>query len=173
VDDEPEVLGVAVNMLQAKGYTVLHTGDPLEALRIARTETGVIHLLLSDVVMPLMNGREMAEQVRAIRPAIKVLFMSAYSTETIIAYGIRIARGQPFVMKPFRMEDLAAQVRAALDYRSPFGKRSPVRVSVSASFCAVGGVCHGVLATPREEVIQRLTWRYVMMQWLGLAIGSS
>jgi hypothetical protein len=52
-----------------------------------------------------------------------VLFMSAYSTDTIIAYGIRIARGQPFVMKPFRMENLAAQVRAALDYRSPFGKR--------------------------------------------------
>src|SRR5882724_5219747 len=81
VDDEPEVLGVAVDMLQARGYTILQTGDPLEALRIARTETGVIHLLLSDVVMPLMNGREMAEQVRAIRPAIKVLFMSAYSTE--------------------------------------------------------------------------------------------
>jgi CheY-like chemotaxis protein len=123
VDDEPEVLGVAVDMLQGKGYTVLQTGDPLEALRIARTESGVIDLLLSDVVMPLMNGREMSEQIRAIRPAIKVLFMSAYSTDTIIAYGIRIARGQPFVMKPFRMEDLAAQVRAALDYRSPFGKR--------------------------------------------------
>ena len=59
VDDEPEVLAVAVDMLQAKGYTILQTGDPLEALRIARTETGPIHLLLSDVVMPLMNGREL------------------------------------------------------------------------------------------------------------------
>ena len=123
VDDEPEVLGVVVDMLQAKGYTILQTGDPLEALRIARTEKGVIDLLLSDVVMPLMNGREMSEKIRAIRPGIKVLFMSAYSTDTITAYGIRIARGQPFVTKPFRMEDLAAQVRAALDYRTPFGKR--------------------------------------------------
>ena len=123
VDDEPEVLAVAVDMLQAKGYTILHTGDPLEALRIARTEAGPIHLLLSDVVMPLMNGRELSEQIRAIRPAIKVLFMSAYGTDTIVSYGIRIARGQPFVMKPFRMGDLAAQVRGALDYRSPFGKR--------------------------------------------------
>ena len=123
VDDEPEVLAVAVDMLQAKGYTILDTGDPLEALRIARTETGPIHLLLSDVVMPLMNGRELSEQIRTIRPSIKVLFMSAYSTDTIVSYGIRIARGQPFVMKPFRMEDLAAQVRGALDYSSPFGKR--------------------------------------------------
>ena len=123
VDDEPEVLSVAVDMLQAKGYTILHTGDPLEALRIARTEAGPIHLLLSDVVMPLMNGRELSEQIRAVRPAIKVLFMSAYSTDTIVSYGIRITRGQPFVMKPFRMDDLAAQVRGALDYRSPFGKR--------------------------------------------------
>ena len=73
--------------------------------------------------MPLMNGRELSEQIRAVRPAIKVLFMSAYSTDTIVSYGIRIARGQPFVMKPFRMDDLAAQVRGALDYRSPFGKR--------------------------------------------------
>ena len=123
VDDEPEVLAVAVDMLEAKGYTILHTGDPLEALRLARTEAGPIHLLLSDVVMPLMNGRELSEQIRAIRPAIKVLFMSAYSTDTIVSYGIRITRGQPFVMKPFRMDDLAAQVRGALDYRSPFGKR--------------------------------------------------
>lgn len=52
VDDEPEMLGVAVDMLQAKGHTTLQTGDPLEALRIARTEAGAIDLLLSDVVMP-------------------------------------------------------------------------------------------------------------------------
>lgn len=123
VDDEPEVLAVAVDMLQAKGYTTLGTSDPLQALRIARTESGPIHLLLTDVVMPLMNGRELSEQVRAIRPQIKILFMSAYTTDTIVAYGIRIAPGQPFVMKPFRMEDLAGQVRAALDYRSPFGRR--------------------------------------------------
>ena len=110
-------------MLQSKVYNILQSGDPIEAIRIARTETGPIHLLLSDVVMPLMNGRELSEQIRTIRPSIKVLFMSAYSTDTIVSYGIRIARGQPFVMKPFRMEELAAQVRGALDYSSPFGKR--------------------------------------------------
>ena len=123
VDDEPEVRAVAVDMLQAKGYRTLDTGDPMRALHIARTETEPIHLLLSDVVMPLMNGRELAEQVRVIRPAIKILFMSAYSTETVEDYGIRIAPGQPFVVKPFTLEELAAKVRTILDYRSPFGKR--------------------------------------------------
>lgn len=123
VDDEPEVLAVAVDMLQAKGYITLDSGEPHEALRIARTETGPIDLLLTDVVMPLMNGRELSEQLRAIRPAIKILFMSAYSTDTVEDYGIRIAPGQPFVVKPFTVEDLTAKIRAVLDYRSPFGKR--------------------------------------------------
>ena len=75
--------------------------------------------------MPLMNGRELAEQVRAIRRGIKVLFMSGYSTQTVDDYGIRLAPGEPFVMKPFSMEDLTTQVRAILDYRSPFSKRLP------------------------------------------------
>ena len=123
VDDEPQVLAVAADMLQARGYTTLDTSDPLEALRIARTETGPIHLLLTDVVMPLLNGRELSEQVRVIRPGIKILFMSAYSTETVEDYGIRIAPGQPFVVKPFTTEQLVEKIRAVLDYRSPFSKR--------------------------------------------------
>ena len=123
VDDEPQVLAVAADMLQARGYTTLDTSDPLEALRIARTETGPIHLLLTDVVMPLLNGRELSEQVRVIRPGIKILFMSAYSTETVEDYGIRIAPGQPFVVKPFTTEQLVEKIRALLDYRSPFSKR--------------------------------------------------
>ena len=122
VDDEPEVRAVARDLLKAKGYTTLDTGDPTLALRIARTESQPIHLLLTDVVMPLMNGRELADQIRKIRPAIKVLYMSAYSTETVEDYGIRLAPGEPFVVKPFTMERLAAAVRSVLDYRSPFGK---------------------------------------------------
>ena len=123
VDDEPEVRAVARDMLKAQGYTTLDTGDPMLALRIARTEAQPIHLLLTDVVMPLMNGRELVEQIHAIRPAMKVLYMSAYSTDTIVDYGIRIAPGDPFVLKPFTMESLFSAVRAVLDYRSPFGKR--------------------------------------------------
>lgn len=123
VDDEPEVRAVARDMLKAKGYTTLDTGDPTLALRIAGTESQPIHLLLTDVVMPLMNGRELVDQIRTIRPAIKVLYMSAYSSETVEDYGIRLAPGEPFVLKPFTMESLASAVRAVLDHRSPFGKR--------------------------------------------------
>ena len=123
VDDEPEVRAVARDMLQVKGYTTLDTGDPTLALRIVRTESQPIHLLLTDVVMPLMNGRELVDQIHTIRPAMKVLYMSAYSTETIVDYGIRIAPGEPFVLKPFTMDSLVSAVRSVLDYRSPFGKR--------------------------------------------------
>ena len=123
VDDEPEVRAVARDMLQFKGYTTFDTGDPRLALRIVRTESQPIHLLLTDVVMPLMNGRELVDQIHTIRPAIKVLYMSAYSTEAIEKYGIRLAPGDPFVVKPFTMDSLASSVRAVLDYRSPFGKR--------------------------------------------------
>ena len=121
--DEPEVRAVARDMLQFKGYTTLDTGDPTLALRMVRTESQPIHMLLTDVVMPLMNGRELVEQIHAIRPAIKVLYMSAFSTGTIEDYGIRLAPGEPFVLKPFTMESLVSAVRAVLDYRSPFGKR--------------------------------------------------
>jgi len=123
VDDEPEVRAVARDMLQVKGYTTLDTGDPTLALRIVRTESQPIHLLLTDVVMPLMNGRELVDQIHTIRPAMKVLYNSASSTETIVDYGIRIAPGEPFVLKPFTMESLVSAVRSVLDYRSPFGKR--------------------------------------------------
>jgi two-component system, cell cycle sensor histidine kinase and response regulator CckA len=123
VDDEPEVRAIARDMLKAKGYTTLDTGDPTLALRIARTESRPIHLLLTDVVMPLMNGRELAEQMLTVRPAMKILYMSGYSTETIEDYGIRLAPGEPFVLKPFTMERLVSAVRTVLDYRSPFGRR--------------------------------------------------
>ena len=64
VDDDPEVLSLAADILRAAGYTVLSTRDPREALRISRTRTGPIHLLLTDVVMPLMSGRQLAEELR-------------------------------------------------------------------------------------------------------------
>ncbi len=125
VDDEPEVLALVADHLQTKGYMLLLTGDPREALRLARTRTEPIHLLLTDVVMPLMNGRQLAEQVRAIRPEARVLFMSAYSTEAVEDYGIRLAPGEPFLVKPFAMDELANKVRAVLDYHSPFTRSKP------------------------------------------------
>lgn len=120
VDDEPEVLSMASDLLRASGYRVLSTGDPREALRLARLSTDPIHLLLSDVVMPLMNGGELARHLRAIRPDIRVLFMSAYTTELVEEYGVRLGPGEPFLVKPFSLAELKSKVRAVLDYRSPF-----------------------------------------------------
>lgn len=122
VDDELEVLALVADILQAKGYTVLSASDPREALRLARTRSEPIHLLVTDVVMPIMNGRELAEGLRTIRPGVKVLFMSAYTTDVVEDYGIRVAPGEPFVVKPFTAVDLASKVRAVLDYHSPFSK---------------------------------------------------
>jgi two-component system, cell cycle sensor histidine kinase and response regulator CckA len=122
VDDEPTVRAVARDMLKAMGYTTLDTGDPMEALRIAREEPGTIHLLLTDVVMPVMNGRELADKIHPIRPHMKILFMSAFTSDTIEGYGITMGPGEPFLVKPLTMEGLASKVRAVLDYRSPFSR---------------------------------------------------
>src|SRR5262249_22585454 len=91
VDDDPEVLSLAADILRGAGYAVLSTKDPREALRISRTRTGPLHLLVTDVVLPLMSGPQLAEELRNIRPAGKVLVVSAYSIETVKDYLILLA----------------------------------------------------------------------------------
>src|SRR5262249_56119378 len=83
VEDEREVLSMAADMLRMIGYTVLSAGDSLEAIRIARTRSGPLHLLITDIVMPIMTGRDLAEEFKSIRPNVKILFMSAYSPASI------------------------------------------------------------------------------------------
>src|ERR1700730_16956161 len=119
VDDEPEVLSVAEDMLQILGYTVTSTIDPRVALRFARTHPGEIHLLLTDVVMPLMGGGQLAQEFRLVRSEAKVLFMSAYNVETVDAYRVKLAPGEPILKKPFAMDELQRAVTAALVYRPP------------------------------------------------------
>ncbi len=125
VDDDPEMLGFVADTLRMQGYTVLATADPREALRWARTHSGPIHLLVADVVMPLMHGGELAQEVRAILPPIKVMFMSGASPAEVANHGIGLAFGQPYLSKPFTVAALTNKVRAALDYRSPFSKPPP------------------------------------------------
>jgi len=119
VDDDPEVISMASDILRMTGYTVLSTGDPREALRFARSRAEPLHLLLTDVVMPLMSGRQLAEELRVIRPDVKILFMSAYRTEVVEDYRVRLAPGEPFLDKPFTIAELEGAVRAALVYRAP------------------------------------------------------
>jgi two-component system cell cycle sensor histidine kinase/response regulator CckA len=117
VDDEPEVRALVREVLTLHGYAVLDTGDPFEARRIAETQP--VHLLLTDVVMPIMNGLDLAQKVEAVSPTTKVLLMSGYSTAAVKG------SGRPLVSKPFRTADLVNAVRQMLDSRSAFRRPTP------------------------------------------------
>ena len=131
VDDEPDVLGVVVDALEAQGYTVLQSVDPFEALRMARSGVQRIDLLLTDVVMPLMHGVKLADEIRAILPNVKVLYMSAYITEQVEDHGAVLVPGLSLLVKPFGISALVDRVRSVLDYRSPIA-REPRRTPPSS-----------------------------------------
>lgn len=122
VDDEPEVLNLAADTLEMKGYTVLKAADPCEALDMVRRCTRPVHLLLTDIMMPPMSGVKLVDELRAIRPAVKVLWMSAYTTEQVADAGVGLVPGIPLLVKPFKLTELHTKVRAVLDYRSPFSR---------------------------------------------------
>ena len=100
-------------MLQKIGYRVLAAGTPGEAIGLAKKHAGEIHLLLTDVVMPGMNGKDLAERLHALRPNMKILFMSGYSVNMITDQGVLDERVN-FIEKPFSMKDLAVKVTEAL-----------------------------------------------------------
>jgi len=117
VDDEPDIRAVVRGILEAKGYTVMDTGDPHQALRWAAQQP--VDLLLTDVIMPLMKGTELAQRFQALSPWTKVLLMSAYKVAEITA------SAQPFIAKPFTPDTLAERVRQLLGPPSPFARRPP------------------------------------------------
>ncbi len=114
VEDEKCLLELGKTMLERLGYTVLITGSPDEAIRLAKTRGSEIHLLLTDVVMPGMNGRELANQLRTIHPRLKSLFMSGYSADVIAHHGV-LDEDVHFIQKPFSRQGLAVKVRDVLD----------------------------------------------------------
>jgi two-component system cell cycle sensor histidine kinase/response regulator CckA len=114
VEDEPMLLGIGRSMLEQLGYRVLSAGGPDEAIRLAEADTGEIHLLMTDVVMPAMNGKELARRLAELRPAIKTLFMSGYTANVIAHHGV-LNEGVHFIQKPFSIKDLSAKVREAID----------------------------------------------------------
>ncbi len=117
VEDEPAILTLAKRMLELQGYTVLAANTPGEALRLAREHPGEIHLLMTDVVMPEMNGRVLARNLLSVHPLVKRLFMSGYTADVIAHQGV-LDEGVHFIQKPFTRQDLATKVRDALDARS-------------------------------------------------------
>src|SRR5262245_42135508 len=95
VEDAPAVLEYTLGVLSDAGYRVLETGSAHDAIRMAETYAPHIHLLITDVVMPKMNGRQLAGHIMARRPGIRLLFMSAYDDTTVLHNGV-LQSGVPF-----------------------------------------------------------------------------
>ena len=116
VEDEPMILNITKTMLERLGYKVLAAGNPREAIRIADEHDEEIHLLMTDVIMPEMNGKELAERVRSRYPKIGILFTSGYTADVIADHGV-LSEGIHFIQKPFSQNDLATKAKKALDGR--------------------------------------------------------
>ena len=113
VEDEPVVRRLVQEVLCMHGYTVLEAIQGDDALRLCREHTAPIDLLLTDVMMPGMSGRELAQRLTAARPGTKVLFMSGYTDDAVLRNEVFDA-GVAFIQKPFKPTALAQQVRALL-----------------------------------------------------------
>jgi PAS domain S-box-containing protein len=116
VEDEPMIRELVETMLQSRGYSVLTVDDPLKATAFAAAHTGTIHLLLTDVVMPGISGREIAAQISAQRPEMKVIFVSGYTPNAIVHHGI-LDEDLNFLQKPFTAVTLTNKVREVLNGR--------------------------------------------------------
>ncbi len=113
VEDEPAILRMTTMMLERLGYTVLAAGAPGEAVRLSREYAGEIHLLLTDVVMPKMNGRDLVNNIMVSYPNLKHLFMSGYTANVIAHHGV-LDEGVNFIQKPFSGKMLGAKIREVL-----------------------------------------------------------
>lgn len=114
VEDEPVVREVVRRVLHEQGYTLLEAQDAQEALHLAARFSGTIHLLLTDVVMPGMSGKALAQQLTQTYPKLKILFMSGYTDNAIVHHGV-LEPGTAFIHKPFSAAALARKVRRVLD----------------------------------------------------------
>ncbi len=114
VEDELMILEMTTNMLQKLGYTVLVASSPSDAIRLAKDHTSTVHLLMTDVVMPEMNGRELSEHLQSLYPDLKILFMSGYTADVIAHRGV-LNNEVFFISKPFSKKDIAVKIRKVLD----------------------------------------------------------
>ncbi|MBU1565125.1 MAG: PAS domain S-box protein [Proteobacteria bacterium] len=114
VEDEPMILNMTTTMLELHGYKVLPAASSGEAIRLAQEHASDLHLLMTDVVMPEMNGRDLARNLLSFCPKLKCLFMSGYSANVIAHQGV-LDEGVHFIQKPFSLDDLSAKIREILD----------------------------------------------------------
>jgi CheY-like chemotaxis protein len=118
VEDEAGLRDLVREILEAHGYRVLQARRPDEAIRISAEHTGPVHLMVTDVVMPQMSGRETADRLSAQRPGLRVLYMSGYTDDAIVHHGV-LDPGTDFLPKPFTPDTLVRKVREVLDRAAP------------------------------------------------------
>ena len=123
VDDEAQIRTLARDILLGAGYQVLEAEDGDHALRIADDHQGAIHVLLTDIMMPGINGKELADRFIVARPDTKAIFMSGRVAEVISDAGVLIP-ADAFLAKPFTAERLLNKVRERIEYCSPFSRPS-------------------------------------------------
>ncbi len=115
VEDEQSVRELVSGYLSARGYQVLDAADGAQALEIAATHKGKIHLLITDVVMPRVSGRELAARLAPTRPELKVLYISGYTDDSVFRHGV-LEGGMAFLQKPFNLKVLATKIREILEH---------------------------------------------------------
>jgi len=145
-EDQPEVRRLALRILKSNGYRLLEASSGPEALELSRRYSGPIDLLLTDVVMPDMTGRELAARVHKARPSMKVLYVSGYTADIIGREGV-LEEGVDYLPKPFTPAQLALKVRAVLGQAKPLG-----RILVLDDDEAVRGLLQHALADAGYEV---------------------
>jgi len=128
VEDDDGVRKLTREFLKINGYTVLEARNGAEAIQIPARHAGPVDLLLTDVLMPGMNGREVAQQFVSLRPETKVLFMSGYTEDAITHLGI-LEPGVAFIEKPFSPDELAHKVRSVLGSKERTAAPAPQQSS--------------------------------------------
>jgi signal transduction histidine kinase len=114
VEDDQAILNMTAMILSKQGYTVLKANTAAEAIRLAKEQLDEISLLVTDVIMPEMNGKDLANNLQLLNPQLKSLFMSGYTADAIAQHGV-LNEGVNFIQKPFSLPDLAKKVRSVLD----------------------------------------------------------
>ena len=116
VEDEPLLLSMTASMLRNLGYRIHTAGSPADAIELVKERPGEIGLLMTDVVMPGMNGKQLYDKLKRLEPNLRVLFVSGYTSEAVVSRGI-VEQGVHFLQKPFTRDELAEVLRSILEFR--------------------------------------------------------